>query len=250
MSWGLSSVFQWSSESIATSSTLLHVLGWGVPAIFTMIGVSKHEIQGDALIGICVLSNSDFSRWTMTLLPLAFCSIFGTLSFAIGLCALRKVKDTMKIDENSNKKLQVFVLRMTTFSLSILIPNFIQLILKFYEADHQSSWERKFYEENCDELIVPCPLTKLHAEAPSNGLIIFKYFVLLAPGLSPLVWIANSKTLKNLSWRSDNSATTSSSCIKSNLLEEKSSLAGDSRADSVEQPVTSSPQLDSRFVYV
>ena len=45
MSWGLSSVFQWSSESIATSSTLLHVLGWGVPAIFTMIGVSKHEVS-------------------------------------------------------------------------------------------------------------------------------------------------------------------------------------------------------------
>ena len=121
--------------------------------------------------------------------------VVATFSFAIGLCALRKVKDTMKIDANSNKKLQVFVLRMTIFSLAILIPNFIQLILKFYEADHQNSWERKFYEDNCDELIVPCPLTKSHAEAASSGLIIFKYFAMLAPGLSPLVWIANCKTL-------------------------------------------------------
>ena len=129
----------------------------------------------------------------MTLLPLAFCSIFGTLSFAVGLCALQKVKDTIKIDESSNKKLQIFVLRMTLFSLSILIPNFLQLILKFYEADHQLSWEKKFYEENCNELIVPCPVEKSNAEAPSSGMIIFKYFVLLAPGLSPLVWIANCK---------------------------------------------------------
>ncbi|CAG5104441.1 Oidioi.mRNA.OKI2018_I69.chr1.g1255.t1.cds [Oikopleura dioica] len=252
MSWGLSSVFQWSSEAIATSSTLLHVFGWGLPALFTMVGVSKHEIQGDPFLEICVLSNSDFSRWTMTFLPLAFCSIFGTLAFAIGLCALRKVKDTIKIDKNSNKKLQIFVLRLTVFSLSILIPSFIQLLLKFYEADHQRSWEKKFYEDNCMELIVPCPMEKSEIEPASTGLIIFKYFVVLAPGLAPLVWIANSKTIKNWSWKSDNSTTTSSSCIKSNLIEEKSSLAGDSRAESFEpvQPVTSSPQPDSRFVYV
>ena len=44
LSWGLAAVFKWSSEAIATRSALLHVLGWAVPAILTLIGVSKQEV--------------------------------------------------------------------------------------------------------------------------------------------------------------------------------------------------------------
>ena len=45
MSWGLTAVFKWSSEAIATRSALLHVIGWATPAILMIIAVSKQEVS-------------------------------------------------------------------------------------------------------------------------------------------------------------------------------------------------------------
>ena len=45
LSWGLAAVFKWSSEAIATRSALLHIIGWAVPAVLTLISVSKQEVD-------------------------------------------------------------------------------------------------------------------------------------------------------------------------------------------------------------
>ena len=45
MSWGLTAVFKWSSEAIATRSILLHVVGWALPGILMIVAVSKHEVS-------------------------------------------------------------------------------------------------------------------------------------------------------------------------------------------------------------
>ena len=45
MSWGLTAVFKWSSEAIATRSALLHGIGWATPAILMIIAVSKQEVS-------------------------------------------------------------------------------------------------------------------------------------------------------------------------------------------------------------
>ena len=213
LSWGLAAVFKWSSESIAARSALLHIIGWAVPAILTLISVSKQEvnikiifnndfkiffkIQGDAYLGVCVLSNSAFSRWWLSLTPLAVASSFGSVAFALGLCSLRSVKDQLQIDSGTKSKLETFVLRMTGFSLFVLIPQLTQIVLKFYEAEQQPKWEKNFYGENCDDLFVPCLADEdMIDEKPSTGFIIMKYFILLLPALAPMVWIANSKLRK------------------------------------------------------
>ena len=45
-----------------------------------------------------MLSNSSFSRWWLTLTPLAIASTMGSIAFALGLCSLRSVRDHMDID--------------------------------------------------------------------------------------------------------------------------------------------------------
>ena len=152
------------------------------------------KIAGDAYLGVCVLSNSAFSRWWLSLLPLAVASTFGSVAFALGLCSLRNVKDQMQIDSGTKSKLETFVLRMTTFSLFVLIPQLSQIVLKFYEAEKQPMWEKNFYGENCDDLFVPCLAEDdMVDEKPSTVFILMKYCILLLPALAPMVWIANSK---------------------------------------------------------
>ena len=143
-----------------------------------------------------MLSNSSFSRWWLTLTPLAIASTMGSIAFALGLCSLRSVRDHMDIDSGTKNKLEVFVMRMTGFSVLVLIPQLIQICLKFYEAEKKAEWERNYYGKNCDDLFVPClEEGQVTESSPSAALIITKYFVLLMPSLAPLVWIANRKFL-------------------------------------------------------
>lgn len=248
LSWGLAAVFKWSSEAIATRSALLHVLGWAVPAILTLIGVSKQEIQGDPYLGVCVLSNSSFSRWWLSLTPLAIASSLGSVAFALGLCSLRSVKDHMEIDSGTKNKLEVFVMRMTGFSVFVLVPQLTQICLRFYESDNQAEWERNFYGENCDDLFVPCLNDGAVTDnTPSTIFIISRYLILLMPALAPLTWIANSKTLRGWGFSSGSSTMTSSSCVKSHLIEEKCSL-NDSRHDSIEENHLEPPPVPHELI--
>ena len=195
---------------------------------------------------MCVLSNTDFSRWWLSLAPLAFASILGSIAFALGLCSLRSVK--LGIDSGTRNKLEVFVLRMLGFSICVLTPQLTQICLQFYEASKQPAWETTYYTENCDDLFVPCRAT-VTTEKPSVAFICAKYIILLSPALAPLTWIANSKffvlsflqfdlinhlekTLRGWGLSSGSSTMTSSSCVKSQLEDksEKSSL-DDSRHD-------------------
>ena len=101
------------------------------------------------------------------------------------------------MDEGTKQKLEIFVLRMTGFSVVVLIPQLTQLCLKFHEANQSDTWEKKFYGDNCDNLFVPC-LSDEEAEtlsAPSALFIVSKYIFLLLPALAPLTWIANGKIL-------------------------------------------------------
>ena len=162
------------------------------------------------------------------------------------------------MDEGTKQKLEIFVLRMTGFSVVVLIPQLTQLCLKFHEANQSDTWEKKFYGDNCDNLFVPC-LSDEEAEtlsAPSALFIVSKYIFLLLPALAPLTWIANGKILSlqkflkfrkiDLMWplisektirgwkmSSSASTLTSSSCVKSNLYHDKSSSfdGNDSRTD-------------------
>ena len=164
------------------------------------------------------------------------------------------------MDEGTKQKLEIFVLRMTGFSVVVLIPQLTQLCLKFHEANQSDTWEKKFYGDNCDNLFVPC-LSDEEAEtlsAPSALFIVSKYIFLLLPALAPLTWIANGKiALASISeifgiskidlfwplssektirgWKMSSSASTltSSSCVKSNLYHDKSSSfdGNDSRTD-------------------
>ena len=164
------------------------------------------------------------------------------------------------MDEGTKQKLEIFVLRMTGFSVVVLIPQLTQLCLKFHEANQSDTWEKKFYGDNCDNLFVPC-LSDEEAEtlsAPSALFIVSKYIFLLLPALAPLTWIANGKiSLASISkknevpkidliwllilektirgWKMSSSASTltSSSCVKSNLYHDKSSSfdGNDSRTD-------------------
>ena len=159
------------------------------------------------------------------------------------------------MDEGTKQKLEIFVLRMTGFSVVVLIPQLTQLCLKFHEANQSDTWEKKFYGDNCDNLFVPC-LSEEEAEtlsAPSALFIVSKYIFLLLPALAPLTWIANGKLLSLTTifeidliwpfisektirgWKMSSSASTltSSSCVKSNLYHDKSSSfdGNDSRTD-------------------
>ena len=164
------------------------------------------------------------------------------------------------MDEGTKQKLEIFVLRMTGFSVVVLIPQLTQLCLKFHEANQSDTWEKKFYGDNCDNLFVPC-LSDEEAEtlsAPSALFIVSKYIFLLLPALAPLTWIANGKielasiseifgiskidlfwplnsekTIRGWKMSSSASTLTSSSCVKSNLYHDKSSSfdGNDSRTD-------------------
>ena len=139
-----------------------------------------------------MLSNTDFSRVWLTLVPLAITSILGSIAFALGLCSLRSIKNDLEMDQGTRNKLETFVLRMLGFSVFVLLPQLSQLYLRFYESAKQTAWENTFYNENCENLFVPCPELDFQ-ERPSTAFICAKYIVMLMPALAPLFWIANSK---------------------------------------------------------
>ena len=179
---------------------------------------------------MCLLANTGFSRWWLSLAPLSLASILGSIAFALGLCSLRSVKEELEIDPRTRVKLETFVLRMLAFSLLVLVPKLSQLAMQFYEAENTLQWERSFYEENCDDLFVPCR-NVVSNEKPSAVFISGKFIVMLLPALAPLVWIANRKTLQSWGSSSRASTVTSSSCVKSNS--EEKSLLDDSRHEGV-----------------
>ena len=165
--------------------------------ICTLLCVNAlHQIQGDPYVGVCMLSNTSFSRWWLSLTPLAIASSIGSVAFALGLCSLRSVKDHMEIDSGTKNKLEVFVARMTGFSVFVLAPQLTQMCLKFYEADNQVEWETNYYGKNCDDLFVPCLKDEAVTQnTPSTAFIIARYIIMLLPALAPLTWIANSESI-------------------------------------------------------
>ena len=49
------------------------------------------------------------------------------------------------MDDGTKSKLEIFVARMTGFSVIVLIPQLTQLCLKFHEANNGDQWEKSYY---------------------------------------------------------------------------------------------------------
>lgn len=203
ISWYIQMGPKWSHESIEKKAHYYHLIAWTLPAIQTIIFVSKNQLEGDQLSGVCYVGLLDRDNLLIYLFwPLAICLSVGTVFLVIAIIELKKI-GKMLVNKDTARQ-RIVMLKIVLFGFLYVIPNFILIICYYLEYNSLDKWTLSWLSRTCTnkEYGIPCPnLTDEEEQQykPSLKLFLIKYFTLLITGLTSGVWVWSSKTF--VSWR-------------------------------------------------
>lgn len=203
--WFLAAGLKWGNEAIAGYSHYFHIAAWATPSLQTFGVILNKAIDGDPVSGICSVGNMNMENLrTFVLVPLLIYLVLGTTFLFAGFVSLFRIRSVIKQQGGAGAgskadKLEKLMIRIGIFSVLYTVPATIVIGCHLYE--------NAFHEEWLESLACPC------ASATGIGLIssgrpkirplysvvMLKYFMALAVGITSGVWIWSGKTLD--SWR-------------------------------------------------
>ena len=197
--WFLAAGLKWGSEAIANYSHYFHLIAWVVPAIQTMSVVVSMAVDGDPVSGICYVGNLSTKNLRIFVVgPLFVYLIMGSLFLLTGFISLFKIRSEIKKEAGpycKSDKLKKLMIRIGIFSFLYTVPATSVIVCYLYE--------NSLYDDWIESLTCPCiDDTVKEAKFDMQYLylvIILKYFMSLAVGITTGVWIWSGKTLD--SWK-------------------------------------------------
>ena len=192
--WFLSAGLKWATESISRYAPLYHCLAWLLPALSTTAALATSAVEGDSVGGLCQLGTSaPATTLGLVLLPLLLFLLLGVSFLAAGFISLFKIRNVIKEQGGRAKidKLEKLMVKIGIFSVLYIVPAGTVIACGFYELLSHEQWQRSYLCPGC--------LPRGHNAYPDFSVLMLKYFMSLAVGITSGFWIWSGKTLE--AWR-------------------------------------------------
>ncbi|XP_065204050.1 frizzled-5 [Planococcus citri] len=200
LTWFLAAGFKWSNEAIASYSQYFHLAAWLIPTMKSVGVLIMSAVDGDSVAGICSVGNQNPDNLRkFVLYPLIVYLIIGISLLFGGFLSLFRIRSVFKNQgglggRSKADKLEKLMIRIGIFSVLYTLPATVLIACYFYEATLYNEWMSSL-ACNCNESIPP---TKMKNK-PIYAVLMLKYFMALAVGITSGVWIWSGKTLG--SWK-------------------------------------------------
>ncbi|CAH0546057.1 unnamed protein product [Brassicogethes aeneus] len=198
LTWFLAAGLKWGNEAITSYSQYFHVAAWLIPTVQTLAVLLSGSVDGDPVSGICSVGNMNMENLrTYVLAPLVVYLIVGTSFLLAGFVSLFRIRNVIRKQGGAGAgtkadKLEKLMIRIGIFSVLYTVPATIVIGCHLYE--------NAFHEEWLKSLACTCPNASLTPKIrPLYSVLMLKYFMALAVGITSGVWIWSGKTLD--SWR-------------------------------------------------
>lgn len=195
--WFLAAGLKWGNEAITKHSQYFHLAAWLIPTIQSVAVLLLSAVDGDPILGICYVGNLNTDNLkTFVLAPLFIYLVIGTTFLLAGFVSLFRIRSVIKQQGGvgagvKTDKLEKLMIRIGIFSVLYTVPATIVIGCYLYEAAFFESWIRS--------LACPCDNQSTYGRKPLYSVLMLKYFMALAVGITSGVWIWSGKTVE--SWK-------------------------------------------------
>ncbi|KDR21799.1 hypothetical protein L798_02601, partial [Zootermopsis nevadensis] len=196
--WFLAAGLKWGNEAIAGYSQYFHLAAWLIPTVKSVGVLITAAVDGDPVAGICYVGNQNTDNLRgFVLTPLVVYLVVGTSFLLGGFVSLFRIRNVIKQQggiggRSKADKLEKLMIRIGIFSVLYTVPATVVIGCHLYETTLYAEW--------MNPLVCPCeamaPRSRLR---PLYSILMLKYFMALAVGITSGVWIWSGKTLD--SWR-------------------------------------------------
>lgn len=199
--WFLAAGLKWGNEAITSYSQCFHLAAWLIPTIKSIGVLVMAAVDGDPVAGICYVGNHNADNLRLFVLgPLMVYLFLGTSFLLGGFVSLFRIRNVIKQQGGLNgrskaDKLEKLMIRIGIFSVLYTVPATIVLACHLYETTFYLDWMKPLVC-SCNE---PAVLNHRTRFRPVYSVLMLKYFMTLAVGITSGVWIWSSKTLG--SWK-------------------------------------------------
>lgn len=193
--WFLSAGLKWAQESISRYSQWYHCLAWTLPMLKTVAVLASSAVDGDSVGGICYVgTHSPRNLIGYVLVPLLMYLLLGISFLSAGFISLFKIRNVIKEQGGRAKidKLEKLMVKIGIFSVLYIVPAGTVIACGFYELASSLTWERSYLCPGC------VPRSQL--SYPDFSVLMLKYFMSLAVGITSGFWVWSGKTVD--AWRS------------------------------------------------
>uniref|UniRef100_T1JZ26 Uncharacterized protein n=1 Tax=Tetranychus urticae TaxID=32264 RepID=T1JZ26_TETUR len=190
-SWFLSASLKWTAEAINDYSPYFHMIAWGIPFMKTCLVIFMQAIDGEPLAGICFVGNlNSHLLMRFIIVPLCTYLIVGIIFLFAGLISIVRIRRAIReqIRHFTDKfGLDKLMVRIIIFSILHIVPMVLVIICNYYQYSYGSVWETHY----------TCACNPSRIETPYVTIYLFKYIMLLVPGITNFFWILSAKTIKS-----------------------------------------------------
>ncbi|XP_044001072.1 frizzled-2 [Aphidius gifuensis] len=184
--WFLAAGLKWGNEAISSYSQYFHLAAWLAPTAQTVYALLAGGIEGDSIAGVCTVAPDGIKNFIMV--PLLVYLLLGTSFLLAGFVSLFRIRSVIKRQPGAKAdKLEKLMIRIGVFSVLYTVPASAVLGCYLYETTMRTEWIRT--------LACPCE-SRIR---PIYSVLMLKYFMALAVGITSGVWIWSGKTVD--SWR-------------------------------------------------
>ncbi|XP_058810479.1 frizzled-5-like [Phymastichus coffea] len=184
--WFLAAGLKWGNEAIASYSQYFHLAAWMAPSAQTVWALISGNIGGDPIAGVCTISSEGIQVFIIA--PLLVYLLLGTTFLFAGFVSLFRIRSVIKRQPGAKAdKLEKLMIRIGIFSVLYTVPASAVLACYLYETLYRIDW--------LTSLTCPCE----ERVKPIYSILMLKYFMALAVGITSGVWIWSGKTID--SWR-------------------------------------------------
>ena len=193
--WFLAAGLKWGNEAIAGYSQYFHLAAWLVPTVKSVAVLVMAAVDGDPVAGICYVGNQNADNLRVFVLaPLLLYLLLGMSFLVGGFVSLFRIRSVIKQQggvggRSKAYKLEKLMIRIGIFSVLYAVPATIVIACHLYESSLFTDWMTP----------LACSCSALPAQRPLYSVLMLKYFMALAVGITSGVWIWSGKTLD--SWR-------------------------------------------------
>ncbi|XP_031789093.1 frizzled-2 [Nasonia vitripennis] len=184
--WFLAAGLKWGNEAISSYSQYFHLAAWLAPTAQTLWALLAGGVAGDPIAGVCTVAPEGIRIFILA--PLLMYLLLGTTFLFAGFVSLFRIRSVIKRQPGAKAdKLEKLMIRIGVFSVLYTVPASAVLACHLYETTLRSEW--------LSSLACPCkPRIK-----PLYSVLMLKYFMALAVGITSGVWIWSGKTIG--SWK-------------------------------------------------
>lgn len=184
--WFLAAGLKWGNEAIASYSQYFHLVAWLAPTIQTVWAYVAGGVAGDPVAGVCTVAPEGVRNFILA--PLFVYLLLGTSFLLTGFVSLFRIRSVIKRQPGAKAdKLEKLMIRIGVFSVLYTLPAGVVLACHIYESSLRDEW--------LGSLACPCrPRAR-----PLYSVLMLKYFMALAVGITSGVWIWSGKTVD--SWK-------------------------------------------------